>query len=49
MLFNFSIYCTTFNPIAKTIIPIGIPSKKVQAETETHSLTTEVKSSQCSI
>ena len=37
MLFNLDLVnkpCANFNPIAKLVIPIGIPSKEAKAETE---------------
>ena len=32
-----------FNPIAELVTPIGIPTKEVKAEMETHPLTGEIK------
>ena len=37
-----------FNPIAKLIIPIVIPTKETKAEIEIHSVTAETKIRKCS-
>ena len=38
-----------FNPIAELIIPIGIPTKEVEAEMEMHPVTVESNISKCSL
>ena len=38
-----------FNPGAELVIPIGIPTKEVKAEIETHTVTMEIKISKCLI
>ena len=38
-----------FNPIAELVIPIGIPTKEANSETETHSVTVEINISKYSI
>ena len=38
-----------FNPIAELIIPIGIPTKEVEAEMEMHPVTVESSISKCSV
>ena len=38
-----------YNPIAELVIPIGIWSKESKAETEIYPVTTEAKTSKCSI
>ena len=38
-----------FNPIAELVIPIGIPTKEVKTEMETHAVTAEISISKCSM
>ena len=38
-----------FNPGVELVIPIGIPTKEVKAEIETHTVTMEIKISKCLI
>ena len=38
-----------FNHIAELIIPIGIPTKEVEAEMEMHPVTVESNISKCSV
>ena len=38
-----------FNPIAKLVIPIKIPTKEAKAELETHPVTVEINIKKCSI
>ena len=38
-----------FNPTAKLVIPIGIPSKEAKAEIEIHPVTATAKIRKCSI
>ena len=38
-----------FNPIAKLVIPIGIPIKEAKAEIEIHPVNVEAKIRKCSI
>ena len=38
-----------FNPIAELVIPIGIPSKKSEAQIEIYSVIVETKIRKCSI
>ena len=38
-----------FNPIAEVTIPIGIPTKEVKEEIETHPVTTKAQINKCSI
>ena len=38
-----------FNPIAELVIPIGIPTKEVKTEMETHPVTAEISISKCSM
>ena len=45
MLFN----SCSFNTTAELTMPIGISTKEVKAEMETHLLTAEAKTSNCSI
>ena len=38
-----------FNPVAKRVIPIGIPSKEAKTEIQIHPVIEEVKRRKCSI
>ena len=38
-----------FNPIAELVIPIGIPTKEVKTEMETHPVTAEISISKSSM
>ena len=52
MAYSFNSWgCSTnfFNPIAKLVIPIGIPTKEAKAETKTHPVTAEAEISKLSI
>ena len=39
----------TFSPIAKLVIPTGIPTKEAKAEMETHPVIVEIIISKCSM
>ena len=49
LYFLIPIIAQIFNPIAKRVISIRIPTKKVKAEMETDTVTVEIKISKCSI
>ena len=38
----------TFNPVAKLVIPLGMPNKEAKSEMETSPLTIDIKLSKCS-
>ena len=38
----------TFNPVAKLVIPLGMPNKEAKSEMETPPLTIDIKLSKCS-